>query len=98
LILIVKTPGAQTRDVTGHVVANYPHRVQGTSAPGATLPYNWPSAPHQRTDISAQDMACKMDVTRRFEEASAAVRHMEASTQKLVLLCERVDLVYAQIP
>ena len=43
-------------------------------------------------------MAQEMDVTRRFEEASAAVRRMQASTQRLLLLCERVDLVCAQIP
>jgi len=43
-------------------------------------------------------MARKMDVTRRFEEASAAERCMEASTQKLLLLCERVELVCARIP
>jgi len=43
-------------------------------------------------------MARAMDVTRRFEEASAAERRMEASTQKLLLLCGRVDLVCARIP
>jgi len=43
-------------------------------------------------------MARAMDVNRRLEEASAAERRMEASTQKLLLLCERVDLVCARIP
>jgi len=41
---------------TGHVVANCPHRAQGASALGATLPYNRPSAPHQRSDTIAQDV------------------------------------------
>jgi len=82
----------------GHIINNCPHKAQGTSAPGATLTYNWSSAPHQRTDISAQDMARTMDVDRRLEEASAAERRMEASTQKLLLLCDRVNLVCALIP
>jgi len=47
---------------SGHVIANCAHRAQGTSAPGATLTYNQPSVPHQRTDDSAQDMARAMDV------------------------------------
>jgi hypothetical protein len=48
---------------TGHVITNCPHRAQGASALDATLPYNWPSAPHQHPNTSAQDMARKMDVT-----------------------------------
>jgi len=51
---------------SGHVITNCPHCAQGTSAPGSTLTYNWPSAPHQRTDTSVPDMACAMDVTRRL--------------------------------
>jgi hypothetical protein len=39
-----------------------------------------------------------MDVIRRFEEVSAAEHHMEASIQKFLLLCERVELVCARIP
>jgi len=62
------------------------------------LTYNQPSAQHQRTDTSAQDMARAMDVNQRFQKASAAQRHMEASTQKFLLLCDRVDLACAQIP
>ena len=62
------------------------------------LPYNRSSAPHQRPDTSAQDMAREMDVIRRFEEVSAAEHRMEASIQKLLLLCERVKLVCARIP
>ena len=89
--------GCQSQE-TGHVVATCPHRAQGASVLGATLPYNWPIAPHQRPDTSAQDMAREMDVTRRFQEASAAERRMEASTQKLLLLCERVELVCDRIP
>jgi len=83
---------------TGHVVANCPHRAQGASALGATLPYNRPSAPHQPSDTSAQDVARETVGTRRFQEASAAERCMEASTQKLLLLCERVELVCDWIP
>ena len=50
----------------GHIIANCPHKAQGTSAPAATVPYNRPSAPHQRPNTSAQDMARDMDATRRF--------------------------------
>jgi len=82
---------------TGHVVARCPHLAQGAIALGATLPYNPPSTPHQRPDTSAQDMAREVDATRRFQEASAAERRMEASTQKLLLLCERVKSVCDQI-
>jgi len=82
----------------GHIITNYPHRAQGTSAPEETVPYNRPSAPHQGPDTSAQDMARDMDATRLFQEASAAKRRMEASTQKLLLLCERVELVCDWIP
>jgi len=39
-----------------------------------------------------------MDATRRFQEALAAERRMEASTQKHLLLCERVELVCDRIP
>ena len=48
---------------TGHVVANCPHRAQGASALGATLPYIRPSAPHQRSDTSVQDVARETDAT-----------------------------------
>jgi len=65
---------------TWHVVANCPHRAQGASALGVTLPYNRPSAPHQRSDTSAQDVARETDATRRFQEAVVAERRMEAST------------------
>jgi len=61
------------------------------------LPYNWPSAPRQLSNTSAQDVARETDATRRFHEASAVDRRMEASTQKLFLLCERVKLVCDQI-
>ena len=37
-------------------------------------------------------------MARDFQEASAAERRMEASTQKLLLLCERVELVCDQMP
>jgi len=59
---------------TGHVIANCPHRAQGASALGATLAYNLPCTPHQRSDTSAQDMARKMEVTafRRLHWRSAA--------------------------
>jgi len=83
---------------TGHVVANCPHCAQGASALGATLPYNRPIATHQRSNTSAQDVARETDATRRFQEALAAERRMEASTQKLLLLCERVELVCDRIP
>jgi hypothetical protein len=71
---------------SGHVIDNCPHRAQGTSTLGATLTYNQPSPPHQRTDASAQNMAHAMDVTRRLEEASAAECFADASTQRLLLL------------
>jgi len=79
---------------TGHVIANCPHRAQGASALGATLAYNRPSAPLQRSDTSAQDMTREimMEVTRRLQEASLAERRMDASTQKLLQLCERVEV------
>jgi len=48
---------------TGRVVANCPHRAQGASALGATLPYSQPSAPHQRSDTSVQDVARETDAT-----------------------------------
>ena len=83
---------------TGHFVVNCPHRAQGASALGATLPYNRPSAPHQRSNTSAQDVARETDATRRFQEALAAERRMETSTQKLRLMCERVELVCDRIP
>jgi len=76
----------------GHVIANCPHRAEGTSAPGATLTYNRPSAVHQRTDTSAQDMARAVEVTRRLEEVAAVEQRVDISTQKLLLLCNRVDL------
>jgi len=53
---------------TGHVITNCPHRAQGASAQGATLPYNQPSTPHQRFNTSAQDVARETDATRRFQE------------------------------
>jgi len=62
------------------------------------LPYNQPSTPHQGSNTSAQDVAREMDATQRFQEALAADRRMEASTQKPLLLCERVELVCNQIP
>ena len=68
---------------TGFVIANCPHLAQGASALGATLPYNRPSAPHQRSDTSAQDMAREMEVTRRLQEALLVERRVDASTQKL---------------
>ena len=46
----------------GHVITNCPHRAEGAGAQGATLTYNRPSAPHQRTDTSAQEMARAIDV------------------------------------
>jgi len=64
---------------TGHVIANCPHCAQGASALGATLPYNRPYAPHQRSNTSAQDVARETDATRRFQEASAVERRMEAA-------------------
>jgi len=39
-----------------------------------------------------------MDINRRLEEASAAERRVDASTQRLLLLCDRIDLARAQIP
>jgi len=57
------------------------------------LPYNQPSAPHQRSDTSTQEVARETDATQRFLEALAAERSMEASTQKLLLLCERVNRI-----
>ena len=77
---------------TGHVITNCPHRAQGANALGAPLAYHRPSAPHQRSDTGAQDMAREMEVTRRLQEASLAERRVEASTQKLLQLCERVEL------
>jgi len=75
----------------GHVVANCPHCAEGTSAPGATLTYNRPSVLHQRTNTSTPKMARTVDVNQRLEEASAAERRVDASTQRLLLLCDRVD-------
>ena len=82
----------------GHVITNCSHCAEGTNAPGATLTYNRPSAQHQHTNASAQEMAHTMDVNRRLEEASAAERRVEASTQRLLLLCDRVDLACAHAP
>jgi len=48
---------------TGHVISNCPYWAQGAYALGATLDYNRPSAPHQRSNTSAQDMAREMEVT-----------------------------------
>ena len=81
-----------------HVTANCPHLAEGTSAPEATLTYNRPSAQPQRTDTSAQEMARAMDVNRRLEEASAAECRVEASTQRHLLLCDRVDLACVHAP
>ena len=64
----------------------------------AILPYNQPTAPHQRSDTSTQEVARETDATQRFLEALAAECRMEASTQKLLLLCERVELVCDRIP
>jgi len=47
----------------GHIIGNYPHKAQGTSAPGATLTYNWSNTPHQRTDTCAQDRTRSFLVT-----------------------------------
>jgi len=47
----------------GHVVANCPHRAQGASALGATLPYNWPSMTHQHSNTSAHNVARETDAT-----------------------------------
>ena len=82
----------------GHIIANCPHKAQGTGTPAATVPYNRPSAPHQHPNTSAQDMAHDMDATRHFQEASAAEHRMEARTQKLHLLCKRIELVCDRIP
>jgi len=82
---------------TGHIISNCPHQAQGASALGATLAYNQPSAPQQRYNTSAQDMAREMEVTRRLEEASLAERRMDASTQKFLQLCERDELACDRI-
>jgi len=82
----------------GHAITNCPHQAQGASALGATLAYHRPSAPHQRSDTSVQDMAREMEVSRRLQEASLAERRVETSTQQLLQLCERVELACDQIP
>ena len=70
---------------TGHVVANCPHRAQGTSALGATLTYNRSSAPHQHTDTSAQDMGdtCGNDkvCTAPAARSAAAASGIQAQTK-----------------
>ena len=43
-------------------------------------------------------MAHAIDVNRRLGEASAAERRVEASTKKLLLLSDRVDLVCGHAP
>jgi len=83
---------------SGHVITNCPHKAQDASALGATLAYNQPSAPYQRSNTSAQDMAREMEVTRRLQKTSLAERCMDASTQKLLQLCERVELACDWIP
>ena len=82
----------------GHVIANCLHCAEGMSAPGATLTYDRPSVLHQRTDTSTQKMARAMDVNQLLEEASAAERRVDASTQRLLLLCNHVDWACAHTP
>jgi len=62
------------------------------------LAYDRPSAPHQRSNTSAQDMAREMEVTQRLQKTSLVERCVEASTQKLLQLCERVELACNRIP
>jgi len=50
-----------------HVITNCLHHAEGTSAPGATLADNQPSAAHQCTNTSAQDVARAMEVSQQLK-------------------------------